>query len=152
MLPPLFEQQKALAEAAEALSPPIMPLAKAKQPNSPTGVVPAEKSKPKPTTMAIAFASLGLSPLLREPLLNALQCPEDADPEVLTALPEQDLQLAIDQVAIGDSVRPPSPFERGQLFLFFKKLRGLWDTSSPSSSSGQAQLALVCRKVPRRMP
>ena len=75
MLPPPYGQQKALAEAVEALSPPIMPLAKATQPISPTGVVPAEKSKSKPTTMAIAFASLGLSPLLREPHVECAAVP-----------------------------------------------------------------------------
>ena len=89
----------------------------------------------KPRTLAIAFASLGLSSLIRDPLLAALQCDGEADPEILTALPETDLQQVVDQVQVGDSSRSASPFERAQIFLFFKKLRALWAEPSPQTGT-----------------
>ena len=114
-------QQALPHESGLALAP------KASPPVSPVGFVPGGAGQVKPVTMAIAFASFGLSPLLRDPLLNALQCPEDADPEVFTMLPESDVHQVLGQVVIGEAVRSPSPFERGQLFLFFKKLRRCWE-------------------------
>ena len=52
-----------------------------------------------------------------------MECPEDADPDVIASIPESDVVEIIGEVVVGDEARAPSRFERAQLFHFFRKLR-----------------------------
>ena len=113
-----------------------------------TSIFAPPQSSPRPQTVAIALASFGLSPLLGTALMQTIGCGEEDDADALAALPEAEIPNIAKDLLIGDDMRPPTYFEKGTIYSFFKKLREAMSPAPAPTSKASSPAAPIMVTLP----
>ena len=140
------------AASAEVLSPPGIPAqtlpttGNAEVAKSSSTTVGASLSQT--STLEDAFTAFAFPDDLRGPLLNLVGADENSEASILAALPFDTFREAVSKEVVLDSGMPPTLFQQGRFYKFFKDLNKALSAPPPPSTSPASSSQPILLQLP----